>query len=653
MGSTTAGMMREAYGRHRAGDLSAAIALYERVLTAEPENPDALHLRGVAALQSGNSGQAETYLGRAAALRPHDPDFLQNYATALMENGRFDSAIPHYRKADSQRPNHPETLYNLANCLARAGQAKEAIPYYERLLAGTPGHLPTVMALGLARMLAGDTERGLTDLEKAADGAPDAREPALNYASALFEHDRLAEADARTAELRRRFPDDPEVRNLSGLIAAANGDLAAAEEHYRRALTVAPDMAELRINIGHLARDRGDIEAAVASYRKALEISPRLAAAHTNLGNGLFALGRHDDAFRHYRTAVEIDPGYATGWSNLGVALRAVGDPDGARAALDRALDVEPDHPDARMGRAIVELLRGNFSTGWRDYLGRNSVRGRADRLHRERLPGDLAGKSLIVEADQGLGDELFFLRFAPGLRDRGADVSYRSSPRIADMVRRAGIVDRVLDGDAPAEGLTVSVGDLPYLAGMADGDAPPPPFAIPPLAELEGTMRARLEACGPPPWIAVTWRAGTPDRDRLLFKAAPAERIADAAGSLAGTLIAVQRGPAKGETAALANRIGRPLHDLTAFNADLESMLALMGLIDVYICVSNTNVHLRAARGRPSHVLIPFPPEFRWMESGAESPWFPDTCVYRQTADGDWERAFGELSAALARERA
>ena len=110
-----------------------------------------------------------------------------------------------------------------------------------------------------------------------------------------------------------------------------------------------------------------------------------------------------------------------------------------------------------------------------------------------------------------------------------------------------------------------------------------------------------------------------------------------------------VQRQPAAGELAAFAAALGRPAADLSPLNDDLEAMLALCGELDDLVCVSNTNVHLRAALGRTSRVLVPAPPEFRWMTEGGESPWFPGTRVYRQASDGDWDAALCALTRDLA----
>ncbi|MGH8620463.1 MAG: hypothetical protein ACREUW_22435, partial [Burkholderiales bacterium] len=165
--------------------------------------------------------------------------------------------------------------------------------------------------------------------------------------------------------------------------------------------------------------------------------------------------------------------------------------------------------------------------------------------------------------------------------------------------------------------------------------------------------LRARLAALGPAPYIGVTWSAGTSPRDQkggpwLLYKHVDLDAFAGALAPAPGTLLALQRLPEPGTLEQLAARAGRPVHDLTALNEDLEEMLALLSLLDDYVGVSNTNVHLRASLGLPSRVLVPSQGEWRWMLTGRTSPWFPGTLLYRQSLQGDWGDALATLAADL-----
>ena len=177
-----------------------------------------------------------------------------------------------------------------------------------------------------------------------------------------------------------------------------------------------------------------------------------------------------------------------------------------------RALEIDSDHVDAHAGLANNLLADGQFADGWQHFLRRNSVLAIATHLDRTPLAADLSGSHVIVLADQGLGDQVFFARYLLELRARGAHVTFRTDPRIAEMLHRSGITDKIAPDANPADGdRVISVGDLPFLLNCEDNSALPPPFKIVALPEREDTLRSQLSVFGARPWIGVTWRAGTP----------------------------------------------------------------------------------------------------------------------------------------------
>jgi hypothetical protein len=181
-----------------------------------------------------------------------------------------------------------------------------------------------------------------------------------------------------------------------------------------------------------------------------------------------------------------------------------------------------------------------------------------------------------------------------------------------------------------------------------------PPPLPLTPLPERVAEMRERLASAGPPPYLGLTWRGGTPPREQrmvvwALYKEIGIAPLAAALRKCAGTFIALQRKPAASEIDTLSQALGRTAHDFTDLNEDLEGMLALLTLLDEYIGVSNTNVHLRASAGRTVRVLVPCQPDWRWMHSGRTSLWFPGSTVYRQSPRGDWRAALAALEQDLA----
>jgi tetratricopeptide (TPR) repeat protein len=648
------GVMATAVASHRAGHLDDAERGYRQMLVMNPRDADALHLLGTIAVQRGRWNEAIASLRSAKRQRPEDPEILSVLGVAEMESGDLGAAIATLRRAAEIAPRHVDALINLANALRRAGWHAEAEATYRKAGVIAPGHPLALNGLGASIALRGDHAGAVAVLKAAVRAAPGFADAHNNLGRA---YQGLEQTDEAKAAFQCALLLDPKnldaLCNLGALLEEA-GDLAGAEARYREALEISPGFPPAHLNLGNLRRRRGDAAAALAEYQAALAADPRYAEALNNLGNLLADLRRYDEALAAFDQAAALRPKSAETLANRAKTLRAMGRLEEAVALYDRALDLGPAQRDARFGRALTRLLSGNFSskayaTAWSDYLARDSMARASGRFDRAPLPHDLAGKRILIERDQGLGDELFFLRFVGALRRRGAFVAYRAEPRLVAMVDRSGVVDATAADGASEEGFDfrLAIGDLPHVLGpepIAEGSCPPT-IRLTPTADRDAAARAQLAALGPPPYTAMTWRAGTPDRERSLFKEIPLDRLARSLGAAPGTLVALQRHPRPNEIADLGRLAGRKVADLTALNDDLELMLAVLGRLDDYVAVSNTNVHLRAARGRASRILVPHPPEFRWLAAGARSPWFPDCALYRQAADGDWNAALAALA--------
>ena len=385
----------------------------------------------------------------------------------------------------------------------------------------------------------------------------------------------------------------------------------------------------------------------------AVEFAPQDAKAVQTYASTLIDCGRFNEGLRWFTRALALNPQLSSTHLLLGQAL----------------------------------LGHGRLAEGWGEYGYRpwpDLFREKYPHITLARtLPDDLAGKHVCVVKEQGLGDEIFFLRYAPQLHAAGARITCSASDKIHSLLARVASIGQVLGETAPppaAAGVVILAGDLPLaLSGFSASPLPhadpapggfqlpefpcrislflpavPPPLALEPLAGRAAEMRQRLAALGRPPYIGLTWRGGTPPREQrlviwALYKEIGIPPLAAALKDIPGTFIALQRNPEAGELAALADALGRPVHDFTALNEDLEGMLALLALIDEYIGVSNTNVHLRASAGRNTRVLVPRPADWRWLHSGRSSPWFPGSVIYRQSLQGDWSRALAALARDLA----
>ncbi len=618
MSATISQALQTALAAHKAGRLAEAQAAYESILGIDPDNPDALHLSGLVRLQRGNAAVARDRLARAVALRPRMAPYHMNLGRAQQALGLSGEAVASFRQAAALAPGEGAVWQHLA--LALRGQ--------------------------------GDVVGAIDALRRAAQAAPHDAAPANNLSAILLEQGRLEEAWPAISRARSLAPDNALTLCNEGQALLLEGRAAEALVPLRRAVVALPDNAMILNSLGVALQDSQQVAEAVDVLARAVALAPTSPILRVSYGNALKKHGCYDAALAEFEQALAMRPDVAEIHSHIGTCHDALLRHDAAIASYDRALTLKPDYARAQQNRAMTLLTLGHFKNGWQDYVARdNKPNLLLNLLASPHGADDIRGQRVLLCGEQGLGDEIFFLRFLPELRRRGvARVTYIADAKIAALLARCDGLDAVqtaADALPPAE-TTIAIGDLPLVLRMTTAGQIPPSISLPPLPTRMAEIAARLAACGPPPYIGVTWRAGIAARLGALFKLAPLADLGTCLRVLSGTLIALQRLPQEGEIAALAAAAGKVVHDLTALNDDLEAMLALLAQLDDYIAVSNTNMHLRAAAGRTSRVLVPCPPEFRWMASGDESPWFPGSPLYRQAVDRTWTVALARLSADL-----
>ena len=532
----------------------------------------------------------------------------------------------------------------------RAGRLADAKAAYRQVITVQPNHFGALINLGLIAYHAGNHGLAADLIGKASRVEPNHAGARSNLGNALAALGRLDEAASAYGKAIELDPSHAVALSNLGNTLRLQGKLDRAVAACERAIELRPEFPDAHNNLGSALLERRQPDAAIAAFQQAVRMDPDHVTAIFNLGNAHYERGDLEDACAIFLRAVRLKPDYAKAHKMLGSALRQRGRFDAAAKPLDDAISIDPADREAFVVRAQNRLAQADFAGGWCDYLMRPTVNAIRSNISQERLSSDLRDKRVLVLRDQGLGDEIFFLRFIAMLKDLGAWIAYRPDAKIAGMVRRLTFIDCVVgEHEEPdAVDLRYSIGDLPFILGMTATADIPPSIGLTVSMERAAAIRARLRALGPLPYIGVTWRAGT-DLRGFLSKETPLEGIAGALRSTAGTVVVLQRNPRTDEIGRFGRALGRPAHDFSSLNDDLEAMLALVDLIDDYVCVSNTNVHLRAATGHKCRVLVPNPPDFKWMATGRESPWFPGTCLYRESPDGGGRNdAFEELTADL-----
>jgi Flp pilus assembly protein TadD len=448
-----------------------------------------------------------------------------------------------------------------------------------------------------------------------------------------------------------------EYLNTLGVAYGETGQLELAEATFRKALKRKPAFVDALVNLAKSLEKQEKLPEARKAFERALAIDPRFPKLATNLAKVCRECG---DAARARSLLLELEK---SGGEDLAIALAAcdleLGDAPRAIERLRAAVREHADWTLARDALAHLALSSGHWREGWNEYLGRHSLFG-AQNSFQGSLPPRLDGRRVLLRGEQGIGDVLFFLRFAPLLRERGALLTLACEKKLHSLLEGNALLEEVRearpdDAANPRFDSRLWAGDLPALLECSDT---PPAWRLSVGEGEQKNARRRLAALGPAPYLAGTWRAGTdiargrefgPER-AALTKSVPPALLGAALRGWPGTAVLLQRAARAQDGAEFAAGFAAPFHDLSFLGDDLRALLAVLCVLDEYVTVSNTNVHLLAGIGKTARVLLPFPAEWRWMHGDGPSPWFPDFTLYRQPVSRDWSAPLARLRTDLLR---
>jgi tetratricopeptide (TPR) repeat protein len=508
--------------------------------------------------------------------------------------------------------------------------------------------------------------------------------PMLQQAVLHFRNGRLAEAKALLQEVLDIRPAHADVLNLLGIIACRAEDYQDAAVLFGRAITLRPGDAQCFSNRGIALKELGRLDAAImsfdraiainpsfaeayynrgialqrmarfdeaaASYRSAIACKPDHAQAHCNLGNALRHLNRMEAAIASYDKAIAANPRYAEAFFNRGNTLRDLAQPNAAIASFDHAIAIRPDYAEAHWNKSLALLLNGDFANGWKLYEWRLK-KPDTRRYHRAfAQPAwdgtqPLRGKTILLHAEQGLGDTIQFCRYATQVARLGARVILDVPKTLAELLKSLDGVAEVVGGTAsPQFDLHCPLPSLPLAFGT---DAASIPCSGKYLASDAGTRRHWAGRLGPARRrrIGIAWSGSAMhdnDRNRSI---ALAEVLAHLPGGV--EYVSLQKEIRDSDRAALD---ARP--DIRHFGEELwdfSDTAALCELMDLVISVDTSVAHLAGALGVPTRVLLPSVPDWRWMLEREDSPWYASMALLRQDRAGDWSGVFARLKAELA----
>jgi len=524
-----------------------------------------------------------------------------------------------------------------------------------RLTEAYPGSVVGWKALGLALLTAGKPQEALPALERSIELRHDDPEVFTylgNACNSLGLIERAETAYRQAIELRTGAA---EPQSGLGRLLFAQKRYGEAEAHFRQAVEARPLVAEHHVNLGATLGLLGRLEQAEASLRRALSLDPGSANCHYNLGKFLQDAGRLEEAESPYRRVLELDPSSLFARNNLAETFVERGLHGDALALLCEALERNPDYATARWNKSLVELRRGNFADGWRDYELRWRYQGFP--TPKRDLPQPLwlgeepiAGKTIAVVWEQGLGDTIQFCRYLPMLADRGAKVAFAPQGNLKGLMSGLAGNIELVDLDEVLRGRHQCDYQVPLLSLPLAfrTDAGSIPAAIPYLRSEPDRKAHWRERIGDRGFkIGICWQgqAGKEDRGRSFPLACLA-----GVGRLPGVrLISLHKGAGEAQLASLPDgmRVETFGEDFDAGPEAFLDTAAVMELCDLVITSDTAVAHLAGALGVRTWVALKVIPDWRWMRGRQDSPWYPSVRLFRQKSRGSWSSVFEEIEAA------
>ena len=555
-----------------------------------------------------------------------------------------------FSAAAAAQPQTVEAAFARAVQLQREGRTTAAEDLYRTVLADDPDHAGALHELGTLRLQAGEFTEAAEFFSRLIGCDPNSSSAHNNLGIALERLDRPAHAARHFETALTLEPKRPEANYNLGHALQTLDRRGEARACYERAIALRPDYVEAHNSLGVLlAPDRPD--EALASFERAVAIRPGFADAHNNAGNVLHDLGRHNDALASYRRALAAKPDHAAAHNNVGMALRELNRHEEAVASFEMAQTIKPDYVEAHVNESLVRLALGDYATGWKKYAWRrltaNFSYGRKNPPRPLWLgQWDIAGKTILLHGEQGLGDTIHFCRYVPLVAEQGA--------RIVLAVQR------------PLAALISTLAGVSVL--RAQGEPIPPFDGYCPLPSLPLAFKTTLESSP----AHMPYLSAPPDRIerwRPIIGVIGRPRI--------GLMWAGAGGTPHNRRRSIALRLLAPLLDLPNFHfvalqkeipdddvahlhasgmasflgerqADLADAAAMIAMLDLVITVDTSIAHVAGAMGKPVWVLLPFSADWRWLRGRSDTPWYPSARLFRQPTPGDWQSVVMQVERAL-----
>jgi len=670
---------------HQAGNLAEAERQYREILETNARQADAWHLLGLIAYQKSDWPTAVEYIARAIQLDGAQPSFHNHLAEVyrsagnlakaeaccraalelkpyfslanntlgivLNEQGHIEQAIACFKKAIEAQLDFAQAHCNLGAALLTQGDTAEAIACFRRAIQCLPKYAVAYNFLGSALAQQGSTDEALAAYRQALAFDPRLPQAEKNLGALLQSQSKLDEAQACYERALALQPDDADALCNLGSVFKEHGKYQQASQYYQRALQINPELPEAHFNLGVIYQQQRELAAAAACYERAIRHKSDYAQAHNNLGAIRRQQGDLAAAIQCFHQALELKPNFAEALNNLGNTFKIQARHEEAAVCYQQALRINPEYAQVHYNHALTQLALGDFAAGWSEYEWRSRCPDFPQTsFAQSRWDGaPLGERTLLVHAEQGLGDTLQFARYMPLLKQFGGKVCFEVPPALGPLLRQSGFKNLITKGEAlPPFDVQVPLMSLPLMFGTTLETIPadiPYVAADPSLVEhWRGELR-RFAGMK----VGIAWQGSKSypnDRFRsiALMHFAPLAR--------AGVdLISLQKGVGSEQLAEIEGKF--LVHDLGDFDGEHGAFMdtaAILKNLDLVVTIDSAVAHLAGAMGVKTWLALTLAPEWRWMFEREDSPWYPTVRLFRQRGLDDWPEVFARMAAEISR---
>ncbi|MGC4002999.1 MAG: tetratricopeptide repeat protein [Pirellulales bacterium] len=616
--------------RASTNDIDGALAAFQHAESVSPNNPKVFNHRGGALLRRGENDQAVAAFRRAVALAPGYTAAWNNLGCALHESQRYDQAAECFAEIVRLEPQNETAAQGLRSCLALA----------EALDAGLgPRAPPTAVAMS-------------TPLREM-----------LSQAAEHFNAERYDEAGRMAEQALTLQADHPVALRIIGVAQRRRGEMDAAIATLRTAIATDPNNHALHFELGVCYLERYDHRTAYECFLETLRLKPNFQPCYVNLSGIMEQQERYEDATAWAKKAVESSPNCRLSLYNLGNSYREQGRIEEAIGAYQASLKVDPGYERAAWNLGICRLHLGDFAQGWPGYEMRSRV-GEVD-FDLYTFPlwrgESLTGKTILVHAEQGLGDEIVFCSCLMELAEKAGHVILICEPRLEKLFTRSfpGVEvhgymrrkDRAPYPVAARVDYQLPMGSLPLYFRNSREAFPRRERFLTPDARLVDEWRARFAELGPGMKVGISWQAGGKPLERRK-RSVPLDQWGPFFEIPGVDFVNLQYGDSSEVIDEVRDAYGVTLHDWEQGDPliDVENFAAKIASLDLVISVGNATVHLAGGVGTPAWTMLPMIPSWRWMIRGDESPWYKTVRLFRQPERKNWAPVVSSLSAMLRR---